>query len=174
MPGLTELERRCVAPFYLKMMGLNALSHQVPFGVVSEVARSTTDEEVAVLLASAWRPRVMGAWLASGRAERLETELLQSLETSAGLLTSPPLAAVALHGLGVRTVPSLQAYLRNDLDQQWGVASFTAAVLERVGSPSSQVAVTDRDRSTVDEMLTVTRRLAEALPAPDPRRKPGG
>lgn len=71
MAGPSELERRCVAPFYLKMMRLNALSNDVPVTVLREVARETTDEEVAQLLAGPWRPRVMGAWLAAGRAERL-------------------------------------------------------------------------------------------------------
>jgi hypothetical protein len=60
-----DLERRCVLPFYLRMMGLNALSHVVPFDTLRDVARETTDDEVTRLLASEWRPRVMGAWLAS-------------------------------------------------------------------------------------------------------------
>ncbi|WP_214109832.1 hypothetical protein [Acrocarpospora catenulata] len=61
MSGLTDLERRCVSPFYLKMMGLNALRHDVLFDTLRKVARGTTDDEVAELLASHWRPRVMGA-----------------------------------------------------------------------------------------------------------------
>ncbi len=117
-----------------------------------------------MLPAPAWRPRGTGAWLASGRAERLGDELLKSLETSAGLLTSPPLAAVALHGLGMRAVPSLRAYLRHDPGRQRGGASFTAAVLERLGAPPAVIAVSDRDRAAVDGMLAVARRLAEALP----------
>ena len=58
---MTELERRCVLPFYLKMMRLNALGHDVPLGTVRKVGRQTADSEVAALLASGWRPRVMGA-----------------------------------------------------------------------------------------------------------------
>jgi hypothetical protein len=68
---LSALEQRCVAPFYLKMMGLNALRHDGLLSAVREVARETTDSEVAELLALHWRPRVMGAWLASGRARRV-------------------------------------------------------------------------------------------------------
>lgn len=105
---MTDLERRCVLPFYLRMIGLNALSHVVPFGTLRDVARGTTDDEVARLLASEWRPRVMGAWLACGRAGRLEGALLESLETSWGTLTAPPLAIVALHGLGAKAVPALR------------------------------------------------------------------
>ena len=164
MPGLTDLERRCVLPFYLKMMGLNAVSHVVPFDTLREVAQGTSDDEVAVLLASEWRPRVMGAWLASGRTQRLEAALLKSLETSAGVLTAPPLATVALHGLGARAVPSLKTYLRLDLEHQWGSASFVAAVLERLEATSTGVAIDDQDRRAVDGMLTVVQRLAEVEP----------
>lgn len=164
MPGLTDLERRCVLPFYLKMMGLNALTHNVPFGALLEVARATTDDEVVMLLASAWRPRVMGAWLASGRTERLEAALLKSLETSKGSLTAPPLATVTLHGLGAKAVPSLRTYLRQDLEHQLGSASFVAAVLERLGATPTGVAIDDQYCRAVDGMLTIARRLAEAEP----------
>lgn len=164
MPGLTDLERRCVLPFYLTMMGLNALNHDVPFDALREVVRETTDGEVAELLASHWRPRVMGAWLASGRTRRLEDALLKGMETSAGTLTAPPLATVALHGLGEKAVPSLTTYLRQDLDHQWGSASFVAAVLERLDTAPTAVAIDDRDRRAVDGMLIVARRLAEAEP----------
>jgi hypothetical protein len=109
--GLTELELRCVQPFYLKMMRLNALNHDDSVEAVRDVARATTDEEVGCLLASSWRPRVMGAWLTAGRAHRVEAALLTSLETSAGSLTAPPLATIALHGLGQRAAPSLITYL---------------------------------------------------------------
>lgn len=149
-------------PFYLSMMGLNAPGHDVPYGTLREVARETTDEEVAQLLGSHWRPRVMGAWLASGRAQRLEAALLKSLETSAGSLTAPPLATVVLHGLGTKAVPSLNTYLWQDLEHQWGSASFVAAVLERLDAAPTGVAVDDQDRAAVDGMLTVARRVAEA------------
>jgi Family of unknown function (DUF6000) len=164
VPGLTDLEQRCVLPFYMTMMGLNALSHEVPFVVLRELAQETTDDEVVMLLASAWRPRVMGAWLASGRSERLEAALLKSLETSAGSLTTPPLATVALHDLGTKGVPSLQKYLRQDVEHQWGSTSFVAAVLERLDAAPTGVVIDDQDRRAVEGMLTVARRLAEADP----------
>jgi hypothetical protein len=160
VPGLTELEQRCVVPFYLKMMGLNALTHDTLIGAVREVARTTTDDEVTMLLASAWRPRVMGAWLACGRAESVEAALLRSLQTSAGSLTAPPLAAVALHGLGARAVPALQAYLKQDLEHEMGAATFTAAVLERLNAAPPGVLVKERDRTALDGMLAIAGRLA--------------
>jgi hypothetical protein len=162
MSGLTDLERRCVLPFYMTMMRLNALSDDVPFDALGEVARGTTDDEVTVLLASAWRQRVMGAWLASGRAQRLEAALLKSLETSAGSLTAPPLATVALDGLGAKAVPSLKTYLQQDLKHELGSASFVAAVLERLDATPTGVAVNDQDRRDVDGMLVIARRLAGA------------
>jgi Family of unknown function (DUF6000) len=164
VPGLPALEQRCVVQFYLTMMGLNALSQDVPFDALREVARVATDEEVAELLASHWRQRVMGAWLASGRTERLGPALLESLETSQGSLTAPPLAAVALHGLRARAVPSLKAYLHEDLEQRWGSASFVAAVLERLDAAPTGVEIRDQDREAVDGMLIVARRLAATEP----------
>jgi hypothetical protein len=161
VPGLSDLERRCVVPFYLKMMGLNAIGRNVPFDELLNVARETTDDEVAALLSSQWRPRVMGAWLASGRAQRLKPTLLASLETSAGTLTAPALATVALHGLAETAVPSLTAYLRNDLEHGWGAAPFVAAVLERLGVRPENSAFDDQDRRNVDRMLLVARRIAE-------------
>jgi hypothetical protein len=164
MPGLTDLERRCVLPFYMKMAGLNARNHDVPFDALREVARETTDDEVTTLLGSPWRPRVMGAWLASGRTQRLEAALLESLQTSRGRLAAPPLAAVALHGLGAKAMPSLKTYLRQDLEYQWGSASFVAAVLERLDATPTGVGIDDQDRRAVDEMLVVARRLSTACP----------
>jgi hypothetical protein len=152
------------------MMGLNALSHDVPFSTLRELARETTDDEVVQLLSSHWRPRVMGAWLASGRTQCLAAALLKSLETSSGSLTAPPLAAVALHGLGEKAVPSLKSYLRLDLEHQWGSARFVAAILERLDATPAGVAIDDHDRTAVDGMLAVAHRLAEAEPQipPDP------
>lgn len=106
----------------------------------------------------------MGAWFASGRARRLRAALLESLETSRGSLTAPPLAAVALHGLGVEAVPSLMAYLRRDIEHQLGSASFAAAALERLDAMPASVTIDGRDRIALDGMLNIVRRLAEAAP----------
>lgn len=161
---LADLERRYVEPFYLGMMGLNAANphsrHEVQYETLRELGRQIADDDVARLLATSWRPRVMGAWLATGRARRLETVLLRSLETSGGTLTAPPLAVVALHGLGATAIPALQSYLREDLQHDWGAAPFIAAVLERLGAVPAEVAVEDQDRGYVDRMLGVARRLA--------------
>jgi Family of unknown function (DUF6000) len=161
---LAELERRCVAPFYLKMMRLNALSYDVPVTALQEAARQTTDEKVAQLLTGPWRPRVMGAWLAVGRAERLITAVFGSLETAGGSLTAPPLATVAFYGAGSKAAPSLKAYLLNDIEHGWGSASYVAAILERLDAAPQGVAVSDQDRQAVQEMLAVAHRLAGGDP----------
>jgi hypothetical protein len=155
-----DLERRYVQPFYMTMMWLNALRCEVPFDALRDAARQVTDYDVTLLLNSDWRPRVMGAWFASGRAGRLETALLRSLGTSGGSLTAPALATVAVRELGAKAVPSLQAYLQCDLEHEWGSASFVAAALERLGAVQAAVAVNDRDRGDLEQMLIVARRLA--------------
>jgi hypothetical protein len=99
MRGLTDLERRYVQPFYLTMMRLNALRSEVPLDTLRDAARQLTDDDVTLLLNTAWRPRVLGAWFASGRGGRLETALLRSLETLGGSLTAPPLATVTVREL---------------------------------------------------------------------------
>lgn len=66
--------------------------------------------------------------------------------------------------LGARGMPSLRSYLQRDLEHEWGSASFAAAALERLGAVQADVAVSDRDRSDLDHMLTVARHLAEGSP----------
>lgn len=65
-------------------------------------------------------------------------------------------------------MPSLKAYLRLDLEHEWGSASFVAAVLERLDATPAGVAIGDRDRSAVDGMLTVSRRIVGAKPGIPP------
>lgn len=160
---LTELERRCVLPFYRMMMGLSAVTnprYDVPFEDLRELGRETTDAEVVELLGdSNWRPQVMGAWLAAGRTKRVAPVLLESLEASRGSLTAPPLATVALYGLGTAAVPSLRVYLSLALEDHRGSASFVAAVLERLQAAPDGVDIEDRDRMYLDEMLAVAQRL---------------
>jgi hypothetical protein len=67
-------------------------------------------------------------------------------------------------------VPSLNTYLRQDIHNQWGSASFIAAVLERLNAAPDDVAIEDDDREALDHMLIVARRLAEKLPAVPPKR----
>jgi hypothetical protein len=160
MAPLSRLESRAVKPFYLKMMGLNTLHYEVPWKDLRRLSGKTSDAEVVTLLRGLWRPRVMGAWLSAGREERPAAELLASLETSAGSLTAPPLAAVAVHGLGHTAIPALRAYLEIDLQHQHGSAGFIAAMMETLGTVPREVTVEAKDHENAQQMLAVARGLA--------------
>jgi hypothetical protein len=80
------------------------------------------------------------------------------------MLTAPPMATVALYGLGAKAVPSFRIYLQQDLEHRWGSASFVAAVLERLEAAPTDIVIDDQHRKAVDEMLVVARRLAETEP----------
>lgn len=69
VPELSDLERRCVVPFYLKMMGLNATGRDAPLDELLNVARGTTDDEVPALLGSQWTGRAGEAGWPSGRQQ---------------------------------------------------------------------------------------------------------
>lgn len=168
MNALSDLETRCVLPYYLKMMGLNALQHRVDFQSLTEVGQRTSDDEVVRLLRGAWRPRAMGAWFSVGRRDPdvLET-LLWSLTTSAGSLTAPPLATAAVVNVGARAVDALLGYLVNDVAHADGSGRFIGAALEHLGVPTAGVEVTDRDRSALAGMLAVAARLAGENTPPD-------
>jgi hypothetical protein len=157
---LGGLQLRVVRPFYLKMMGLNALHYEIRWQELARLSRKVRDDEVITLLRGLWRPRVMGAWLSAGREERLAAELLSSLQTSAGSLTAPPLAAVAVRGLGLAAVPALRTYLALDLEHHHGSGPFIAAMLESLGAVTASVAIEDQDRQDARKMLAIADRLA--------------
>jgi hypothetical protein len=114
---LSALERRCVVPFHRKMMGLNALRQDGLLGAVRDMARETTW--------SSWPcTGVRVSWVPGSHQDgppRVEAALLGSLETAQGSLTAPPLAAVALHGLGRKAKGPLRTYLLLDLEQPLGI-----------------------------------------------------
>ena len=91
-------EDRLVAPFYLDMMGTNAIEYADAdlLRSVAAVGRDASVVDVVWLLRGAWRPRVMGAWFSLLHdSDAVTRAVLQSLETSVGSLTAPPLATYA-------------------------------------------------------------------------------
>lgn len=144
MRALPELETRCVLPFYLKMMGLNAMQYPVDYPSLAAVGQRTSDDEVIRLLRGAWRPRAMGAWFSVGRRDPdvLKT-LLWSLTTSAGSLTAPPLATAAIANAGVRAIDALRGYLETEVAHSDGSGRFIGAALEHPQSGS-------RSRTRID------------------------
>ena len=61
---MSSNEDRFVAPFYLAMMGTNAIEHADAdlLRRVVAVGRDASVRDVVWLLRGEWRPRVMGAW----------------------------------------------------------------------------------------------------------------
>jgi hypothetical protein len=149
-----------VRPFYLEMAGEAAPTNDIQYRALAKVVDLTSDDDVECLLASHWRPRVMGAWLSAGRnSERITNALVQSLETSQGLLTSPPLATVAVLNIGEAAIPALRAYLAAHIKNDWGNPGFIVAAIEHVGGSVDGLCASDDDRSGLAAMLSVARRL---------------
>jgi Family of unknown function (DUF6000) len=144
-PGIRQYVRvddatlsRLVTPYYGKMMRTNAVweGARYPGNLVDDltrVGRTATSHEVIALLRSAWRERVMGAWLAVMQDDLAVTQaVLQALETSYGSLDSPPLACVAVTLAGSDALPSIERYTRNDLENRWGGADLALAAAEHL------------------------------------------
>lgn len=161
--AVDELEERYVQPFYLHMMRLNAVTDGGPhLPVIRDLGSTITAEDVVRLLRREWRPRVMGAWFALFHdPQSVGADLLQSLETSAGSLTSPPLAVVAGHLMGAAAIPSLERYAAQDMALNYGAAGFAAAVVEHLGGTPAAAAATEEARRGVREMLGVVAKLVE-------------
>jgi len=129
-------EDRLVAPFYLEMMGTNAIQYADAerLGSVVTVGRDVPVVDVVWLLRGAWRPRVMGAWFSLLHAsEAMTRAVLQSLETSRGSLTAPPLAVAAVLLADHEAEGALAAYVAEDVLHGWGSAAFVSAAMDHLG-----------------------------------------
>ena len=159
--GVSPDERRFVEPFYLAMMGTNAIEHAEAdlLRRVVAVGRDASAADVVWLLRGAWRPRVMGAWfsLLHG-SEAVTRAVLQSLETSSGSLTAPPLAVASVLLANHEAQSALGAYVAQDVRHGWGSAVFVSAAMAhfRLGAP---IELSQRDRSDFGQMHAI----AEAL-----------
>ncbi|MBD5784687.1 hypothetical protein IF650_00710 [Cellulosimicrobium terreum] len=162
---MNAVEERLVQPFYLSMMGLNALdSTGEHWESLVAAGRTATVDDVTRLFAQGdWRAVVMGTWFSLGcDRDDVGATILTALDACAGSLTAPPLAVVASRLVGPDALPQLNAYLERDLAQGYGSASFVAAAVQDLeGYPA--VDVQDRDRDRLRGMLDVADRLAAAL-----------
>lgn len=158
--------RRYVTPFYLKLMGCaagDADTHLIT--KVRKRASHLSSSQVAQLLQMHWRPRVMGAWYAVAVQDpSLSTPVHDSLETSLGHLTSPPLITATLAYPSQRTATLLHDYIETDREHQWGAAGFAAAALDRlVPAAEGQVDAPPRfspeDVELLDKLLAFGRAL---------------
>ena len=161
--------RRYVSPFYLKLMGFGAadVDHDLAAKVRNR-GRKLSGADVSHLLQMHWRPQVMGAWYAiAARDPLLSTAVHDSLETSLGHLTSPPLITAALAYPNDRTTALLHDYIQTDLEQQWGAAGFAAAAALSRLEPSreqdlragSLPPVSTEDIEVVDKLVLFGRAL---------------
>ncbi|MGD8202440.1 DUF6000 family protein [Ornithinimicrobium sp. W1679] len=118
-----------VHPYYLSLMSFNATRAEP--SMLEEVrvkARKLSQQESAMLLGMHWRARVMGAWYATAiNSSALAPHIHESLETSLGHLTSPPLIIAAVRLPTARTAELLDDYGRTDETHQWGAAPFAKA-----------------------------------------------
>jgi hypothetical protein len=158
-----DLIDQYVAPYYLDMMGLNAVVEgREHLASIRAAGQSMPVETVIRFLRSDWRPRVMGAWY-SLRQEpaAVAAVLLRSLETSVGSLTAPALATAACVMVGADAVTSLETYAAVDVASQYGSAGFVAAAVEHLGVTPTQASATGDDRENLAKMLKVAATLRE-------------
>ncbi|WP_028642192.1 hypothetical protein [Nocardioides sp. URHA0020] len=164
---MDPVEERLVHPFYLEMMGLNALLNaEALWDDLALEGRRATEADVKQLLApNHWRPVVMGSWfsLKFGR-DQVGGDLASAIGLCRGTLTAPPLSVAAAIVIGDDAVPTLLDYIERDLERQYGSATFVAAVVEVLGS-DAPVSPEDRDRGALGSMLAVAHRLRSALAA---------
>lgn len=164
---MSPLEERAVLPFYLKMMGLNAIWTDPVAAMDDEartrlihIGRSIDLLDVKWLLnVGAWRPVVMGAWFSLRfSATEIGTDLRHAMRASAGSLTAPPLATACVLVVGTTSLPDLEHYVQNDPGQD-GSARFVAAAAERLGSKPTAAITDDSYRDRLGEMLDLGTRL---------------
>ena len=165
---MNELEQRAVAPFYLKLTGLNAVRRNGGAQASDDTQRAelvvagrTVDlfDAKWLLNVGAWRPVVMGAWfsLQFDKAE-IGTELRQAMRSSAGSLTAPPLATACVLLLGSESLPDLDHYASTDPGSD-GSAQFVGAAMQFLGATPPIELFDDSQHARVLEMLRYARRL---------------
>lgn len=135
IPEPEDLREVYVAPFYLAMMGMNATTaDRALLDEVRERAREISPRNIARLLYSDWRPRVMGGWYAvAAPTAELGEVVLQSLRSSTGALTAPVLLVTTLDYVASGAVPAdtaadvIDDYHRRDVVAEWGAGGLARA-----------------------------------------------
>jgi hypothetical protein len=159
------VEARLVAPYYLSMMGSNALDvGAAAWAPMVTAGRSATAEEVVGLLASEnWRPVVMGAWFSLRHdASEVAPCLVEAVGRSQGWLTAPPLAVAAALVVGPAAGQALTAYVSRFAGSGEESTGFVAAAAAALGSASLRRA-SRSDRAAYTQLLEVAERLRTAL-----------
>ena len=168
----TIARERLVVPFYLKMMGTNAVEHGNALEQeLVAVGREASSKEVIRLLRDPWRSTVMGAWLALLHDDDAVTaEVLRSLSRSGGSLDSPPLVTAAVVLRGRPAIAALHEYAVRDVAAELGAGGFVGAALEHLGE-HPKFGTTEVDRADFAALLALALRLrAGSDPPLGPRR----
>ena len=155
--GVSANEHRLVRPFYLDMMGMNAIERADAdlLRRVVAVGQDTSVADVVWLLRGEWRPRVMGAWFSLlHESDAVTRAVLQSLQTSAGSLTAPPLAVAAVLLAEHEAQGALAAYFAQDVLHGWGSAAFASAAIEHLGG-QTPMEPSERDRSSFGRLHAI-------------------
>lgn len=127
--GSENLSEKYVRPFYLKLMGFNAVAASDE--LLQEVHRRAGElrpAEVEGLLLSPWRQRVMGTWYAiAAPREGYRDVIHQSLRSSQGSLTAPALLVAVIQYSGSDGLAAIADYARADVASSWGSADAARA-----------------------------------------------
>jgi hypothetical protein len=164
---------RCVVPFYLDMMGTNAIRYGQPLiTALAEASRGVTPAQVTALLRDGWRPQVMGAWYSVTVAgPEVTTAVLHALATSRGALDAPSLATAAVVLAGPEAIEALERYFAADQARGWGASGIIAAAADHVRRHHHVATLlplpTDADRDTFTALLDIARRLQAASSGDD-------
>ena len=161
--SLNPTELTFVKPFYLKMMGLNALGvGEDLWAQLVEIGRAATAPDVGWMLRTGhWRPVVMGAWFSLAvPSEAIVDDLLSAMRESKGSLTAPPLAAAATLVAGRAAVPAMTDYIDFIMEpvRRDGSESVVAAAVHHLGEETG-IAVSDHARQSFHDLHGVALRL---------------
>lgn len=174
---MNRAETRLVAPFYLDMMGSNALwLHVRKRRRLVRRGRTVSLEDVHYLLSGGslemtqgdrvflhWRPVVMGAWLSLRfEPDEVKDALLYSLDHTAGDLTALPLASATVILVGSESAGTLRSNRLRSMDREAHTVAYLDAALESLGE-APENAVDDDVRASFAELIAFGRQLRKDL-----------
>lgn len=153
MSGLNDaddLRDEYVIPFYLDLMEHNGLNVGAELLLaVQERAEELSTASIERLLLASWRPRVMGAWYSVASPQVVLVDAVhESLRTSQGRLTAPPLMTAVLCYAGEDGLAAIVDYAREDIEHHWGadgVARAAAQILSRLLGVDSPLPPSSRE-----------------------------
>jgi hypothetical protein len=136
------MEQRLVAPFYLSMMGANALTLESDErSQLVRVSTTATVGEVRQLLGSGWqwRPLVMGTWFALALpSDEIRDDVVAAMTSAAGGLTAPPLAAVSAllaDGEAIGAMRTYAEWIADPIRRDGSYELVSAAIAHLGGTP---------------------------------------